>query len=137
MIYPWHSHAASALLARRGRLPHALLFCGPQGIGKLALAEALAGALLCENPASSGACGKCASCGWLGQGSHPDLRRLEPEILSEPVDSEERAEKKKPSLEIKVDQVREIADFVAMTSHHGRAKVVLIHPAEMLNVAAA
>jgi DNA polymerase-3 subunit delta' len=72
----------------------------------------------------------------MGQGSHPDFRRLEPEILSESRDPEASSEKK-PSLEIKIDQVREIAGFVAMTSHHGGAKVVLIHPAETLNVNAA
>jgi DNA polymerase-3 subunit delta' len=137
MIYPWHTQAATALLARKDRLPHALLFCGPEGTGKLAFVEALAGALLCERRATGEACGKCASCGWMAQGSHPDFRRLEPEILSESLDAEEGTEKKKPSLEIKVEQVREIASFIAMTSHHGGAKLVLIHPAEALNVNAA
>ena len=138
MIYPWHTQAASALSARSGRLPHALLFCGTEGTGKLAFAESLAGALLCERPGSEGgACGKCASCGWMEQGGHPDFRRLEPEILSESPEAEESPEKKKPSLEIKIDQVREIAGFIAMTSHHGGAKVVLIHPAETLNINAA
>jgi len=138
MIYPWQSQTAAAVLARKGRLPHALLFCGREGIGKLAFAEAVAAALLCERPeASGGACGKCASCGWMGRGSHPDCRRLEPEILSESQGPEEGAEKKKPSLEIKIEQVRDIAGFIAMTSHHGGAKVVLIHPAETLNVNAA
>jgi DNA polymerase III subunit delta' len=138
MVYPWNSQAASALLARKGRLPHALLFCGREGIGKLTFAEALAAALLCERAgAGGGACGKCASCGWMGQGSHPDFRRLEPEILSESQDPAEGSEKKKPSLEIKIEQIRAIAGFIAMTSHHGGAKVVLIHPAETLNVNAA
>jgi DNA polymerase-3 subunit delta' len=137
MIYPWHSQAASALLARKDRLPHALLFCGREGIGKLAFAEALASALLCERAGTGGGCGKCVSCGWMGQGTHPDLRRLEPEILSASPDPEEGSEKKKPSLEIKIDQVRDIAGFIAMTSHHGGAKVVLIHPAETLNINAA
>jgi len=138
MVYPWHSQAVSALLARTGRLPHALLFCGHEGIGKLAFAEAVAAALLCERAGAGGvACGKCASCGWMGQGGHPDFRRLEPEILSESQDQEEGSEKKKPSLEIKIEQVRSLADFIAMTSHHGGAKVVLIHPAETLNVSAA
>jgi DNA polymerase-3 subunit delta' len=74
----------------------------------------------------------------MGQGSHPDFRRLEPEILSESQDQqEEGSEKKKPSLEIKIEQVRGLTGFIAMTSHHGGAKVVLIHPAETLNVNAA
>jgi DNA polymerase III subunit delta' len=72
----------------------------------------------------------------MGQAGHPDFRRLEPEMLSESREPEENQEKK-PSLEIKVDQIREIAGFVAMTSHHGGAKVALIHPAETLNINAA
>ena len=40
------------------RLPHALLFTGPQGIGKCRTAEALAGALLCMNPANGHPCGE-------------------------------------------------------------------------------
>src|SRR5262245_19239471 len=137
MTYPWHTEAASALLARKDRLPHAMLFCGRAGIGKLAFAEALARTLLCERAGAKGACGKCASCNWMGQGSHPDFRRLEPEILSEAPEQEEGSEKKKPSSEIKIEQVRALADFIAMTSHHGGAKVVLIHPAETLNINAA
>ena len=133
MAYPWHSQPLGALLARADRLPHALLFQGRQGIGKLALAEALARALLCENRRpTERACGRCAACAWMEQGSHPDFRRLEPEILSEPREPEEGAEKK-PSLEIKIDQVRAIAGFIAMTTHRNGAKIVLIHPAESLN----
>ena len=138
MAYPWHSQTFEALLKRRDRLPHALLLRGREGIGKLAFAEALARALLCENRRPDGrACGTCAPCNWMEQGSHPDFRRLEPEILSEPRESEDGPEKKKPSLEIRIEQVREIAGFIAMTTHRGGAKVVLIHPAETLNVNAA
>jgi DNA polymerase-3 subunit delta' len=70
------------------------------------------------------------------QGSHPDFRRLEPEVLSEARDPEEGTDRK-PSLEIRIDQVREIAGFIAMTTHRNGSKVVLIHPAESLNVNAA
>jgi DNA polymerase-3 subunit delta' len=137
MVYPWHSRPFEARLTRIDRLPHALLLRGREGIGKLAFAEALARALLCEKrrPAER-ACGHCAGCTWMEQGSHPDFRRLEPGILSEPRETEEGSEKK-PSLEIRIEQVREIAGFIAMTTHRGGPKVVLIHPAEALNVNAA
>ncbi|HEU0289433.1 MAG TPA: DNA polymerase III subunit delta' [Burkholderiales bacterium] len=126
------------MLERRGQLPHALLLRGPQGIGKLAYAEAIAHALLCESPAPDGsACGRCTACGWMGQGGHPDFRRLEPESLTGSRDAEEGSEKKKPSEEIRIEQVRGIEDFVQVTSHRGGAKIVLIHPAETLNPNAA
>ena len=137
MVYPWHSRAFEALLTRRDRLPHALLLRGREGIGKLAFADALARALLCESPQVGGrACGKCVACAWMEQGSHPDFRRLTPESVTPPVEAEEGSGKK-PSEQIQIGQVREIGDFIVMTSHRGGAKVVLIHPAETLNVHAA
>jgi DNA polymerase-3 subunit delta' len=137
MVYPWHSAAFDALLARAGRLPHALLLRGREGIGKLAFAEALARALLCENrQPMEPACGKCAACAWMEQGSHPDFRRLEPESLAEPAEAEEGGDRKK-GLQIEVDQVRGLTDFIQLSSHRRGAKVVLIHPAEALNVNAA
>lgn len=143
MSYPWHENDLLALLAQKGRLPHALLFRGPQGIGKLAFAEALAQALLCASPAPDGkACGRCTACSWAGQDSHPDLRRLEPAILARPSAAEQDGEKseadrkEKASSEIVIKQVRAMEDFINMTSHQGGMKVVLIHPAEALNVSA-
>ena len=137
MAYPWNSRTLEALLARGDRLPHALLFRGREGIGKLALAEALARALLCESrQPMERACGRCVACMWMEQGSHPDFRRLEPDILSESRDPEEGTDKK-PSLEIRIEQVRDISGFIALTTHRNGPKVVLIHPAESLNVNAA
>jgi DNA polymerase III subunit delta' len=138
MIYPWHTQDFRDLLSRRESLPHALLLRGPQGVGKLALAEALAKALLCEAPGSDGAaCGHCTACAWMEQGSHPDFRRLEPESESRP-DTEAAGEKReKVNTQISVNQVRGIADFINVSSHRGGVKVALIHPAESLNANAA
>ncbi|HFD79414.1 MAG TPA: DNA polymerase III subunit delta' [Gammaproteobacteria bacterium] len=108
---------------RQGRLPHALLFAGPEGIGKRRLADELAAALLCETPDGRGhACGHCTACGWLKAGSHPDLLDLQPEESGKA---------------IKVDQVRQVCTELAMTSHGGRYKVAIVHPAEAMNVNAA
>jgi DNA polymerase-3 subunit delta' len=137
MVHPWHTRPFETLLARRDRLPHALLLRGREGIGKLAFAEAVARALLCESLQAGGrACGHCASCAWMEQGGHPDFRRLAPESVSAPADAEEGSEKK-PSEQIQIGQVRDIGDFIVMTSHRSGAKVVLIHPAEALNASAA
>ena len=45
-----------------GRVPHALLFAGPEGVGKRTLALAFAAALLCEARGAQGACGACRHC---------------------------------------------------------------------------
>ena len=138
MVYPWSNETFKALLERKGRLPHALLLRGRDGIGKLACAEALARALLCERPAKDGsACGHCTGCAWMGQGSHPDFRRLEPENLAAEQGEAEQKGERKASVQISVEQVRELAGFINISSHRGGAKVVLIHPAEALNVNAA
>jgi DNA polymerase-3 subunit delta' len=137
MNYPWHSQPFNDLLARTGRLPHALLIRGREGIGKLAFAEALARALLCESRQSGEpACGKCMACAWMEQGSHPDYRKLQPASLTEADEAEDEGDRKK-GLQIEVDHVRGLTDFVQLTSHRRGARVVLIHPAEALNVHAA
>ena len=136
MTYSWHSQPFQAVLARSSRLHPALLIRGREGIGKLAFAGALARALLCENRnPTEPACGKCVACAWMEQGSHPDFRKLEPASLAEPVEAEEEGDRKK-GLQIEVDQVRSLTDFIQLTSHRRGAKVVVIHPAEALNPSA-
>ena len=56
-----------------GRLPHALMLCGPEGAGKLAIALTLARYLLCEHPEGGEPCGHCHSCRMTEQWQHPDL----------------------------------------------------------------
>ena len=137
MAMPWHQAQFAAVIGRKGRLPHALLVRGPEGIGKLAFADALAQALLCERPAAGGAaCGACRACGWFLQGSHPDFRSIEPEA-PEKADEAGEGKEKKESLQITVEQVRGLADFSNLTSHRGGARVVRVHPAEAMNVNAA
>ena len=45
------------------KIPHALLFEGPEGIGKLAMARAFAQYVHCQHPTADGEpCGECPSC---------------------------------------------------------------------------
>lgn len=60
--------------AQRERLPHALLFHGPEGVGKDALAIELAKAINCTNPP----CGGCPSCRKIDKGQHPDVHLIFP-----------------------------------------------------------
>lgn len=62
------------------RFPHALLFCGPEGSGKLATAWALGSLLLCEHPAEGDACGACHACTMTSRLVHPDLHFVFPVI---------------------------------------------------------
>jgi DNA polymerase-3 subunit delta' len=64
--------------AREGRIPHAQLFTGPGGNGKLALAVAYATFLSCEDRKDTDSCGQCSSCIKYGKLSHPDLHFVLP-----------------------------------------------------------
>lgn len=61
---------------RSKTLPSSLLFHGPKGVGKQRLALWVAQSLLCtENPAP---CGKCKSCRYVRDLTHPDLHWVFP-----------------------------------------------------------
>ncbi len=135
-IYPWQESDWIRLQELRKRPPHGLLFKGAMGIGKFELAMHFARSLLCQRPDEAGfACGQCQSCHWFSQGSHPDFFLLQPEALS--LEGEESESGKKPSKQISVDQVRGLADFSGMSAHQGGRRVVVIHPAEAMNINAA
>lgn len=119
--YPWQADVWQHLAGRKQHA-HAYLLHGPQGIGKRALAERLMALLLCQSPQGLQACGRCKSCMLLAAGSHPDNYVLEPE----------EADKA-----IKVDQVRDLVGFVVQTAQLGGRKVVLVEPAESMNINAA
>lgn len=104
------------------RLPHGMILGGLPGLGKRQLAEALLARLVCQSPQDGHACMQCKSCLLRLAGSHPDIKRLEPE-------DEGKA--------ILVDSVRKLQPWLAATAQQGGAKVVLIEPANELNVNAA
>lgn len=68
--------------AGEGRIPHAQLFCGPEGAGKLPLALAYAKYLCCTNPGPEGACGTCPSCVKWNKLVHPDVHFMFPIVKS-------------------------------------------------------
>ncbi|MFM7293860.1 MAG: DNA polymerase III subunit delta' [Burkholderiales bacterium] len=141
-ILPWQKQPLSELIARGEALPHALLIHGRSGVGKIEFARALAQSLLCEAPEDGFACGECAACGWFCEGNHPDFRQLLPESMLDEASTDEVVadvddKDKKKSREIKIDQIRGIADFMALSTHRDGYRILLVHPAEAMNSAAA
>lgn len=132
---PW----LAAALARLPRVaPAALLLHGRRGLGKNLLARALAKSILCEGERGMGRpCGNCPACRLMDAGTHPDYRELLPDTEDSALEEGAEAAPRKPSAQIPVSAVRELADLSAMSSHRGRGRVVLISPAESLHVSAA
>lgn len=120
-LLPWQQ-GLWAQLGERRQHAHAYLLHGPAGIGKRQLAELLRARLLCQSPQAGLACGQCKACQLLAAGTHPDVFTLEPE----------EADKA-----IRVDQVRELVEFVVQTAQLGGRKVILLEPAEAMNINAA
>lgn len=141
-LAPWLTRQLQTLLGQRG---HAVLLAGPAGLGQYELALALARAWLCEQPQPQGACGRCASCHAVDVRTHPELLVLMPEILALelgwPLDDKTRsrieAKEIKPSKWIRVEAARAVVGFAQTTRSRGRLKVVLVHPADRLNVESA
>lgn len=107
---------------------HAVLFYGPEGAGKSALAQALAQAWLCTSPGPEGACGACASCLSAARGAHPDLLLIEP---------------MPPSHIIRLaaitggDDALSVQQLFRTPPLAGRNKVAIINSAERMNADAA
>ena len=138
-IYPWQTEVWQRLNQDNQRLPHALLLHGRTGIGKYDFARSFSQSLLCANKKQDGkACGQCSSCHWFNDESHPDFRLLSPEQESEAEEEVTTTKKTKKKTQISVAQIRELNDFLSLTSHRSHGlRIVLIHPAEALNLASA
>lgn len=115
----------TTLIARaieRESLPPTLLFAGPSGVGKWAVARATAQTINClerVTPAgelATDACGKCRACDRIARGVHVDVMMLEPD---------DRAA-------IKIDAVREVLSKTGFRPFEGRLRVVLIREADAL-----
>lgn len=120
--YGWHAASWSMLTRDPARLPHALLLYGQAGLGKKAFALRLARHLLCQHKSGDTACGECQGCQLFRVGNHPDLLCVGPQ---------------EESVSILVDQIREVVEFLAFKPHIAKRKIVIIAPAEAMNVNAA
>lgn len=124
LVLPWAQPLWQrlALQHQQSKLPHAILLSGHTGIGKSEFAHAFAHLLLCQTPVNHQPCGQCKSCDLVRSGTHPDQVYLHP------------LEQGKA---IKVDQVRELMSFLHSTAQQGGYRVVVMEPAESMNISAA
>ena len=137
----WQHIMQQGAQSPNAKLPHALLLRGRAGTGKHEFALELARGLLCSQAnAQHVACGTCPSCLWFAEGHHPDFRLISPEDAESADDAPVATPKKKTSKksQISVAQVRQLIDFLNLSSHQVNSKrVILISPADTLNLASA
>ena len=134
---PWlTSTLAQTLAYQKG---HAIMVHADAGVGALEFAFALAQGWLCEAAdAPVRPCGTCSACRLARAQTHPDLMlRLPQSLALQHGVAVEYDDKRKPSRQIRVAEMRQALDWSATTSGRGRGKVLLIHPAEAMNPIAA
>jgi len=102
-----------------GRLAHAYLFHGCEGIGKKTMAGVFAAALLCDRGADE-ACGSCLACRKVKSGNHPDLIRMAAEGAF-----------------IKMQAVRELMAAMAFRPMEGGRRIFIIEDADRMHHTAA
>ena len=120
----WGQEKALAILRnalRNGRLAHAYLFIGPEGVGKRLTAFTLIKAMNCQSPPGVGdSCEKCPSCIKVNTSNHADVILLEPEGEI-----------------IKIDQIRGMQKRLRFRPMEGGRRACIIDSADRLNDAAA
>jgi len=103
---------ATRLLTRSmasGRLAHAYLFTGPDGVGKASTARAMAATLFCRNTGESAPCGTCSGCLKFSSHNHPDFLHILPE-----------------GAVIKIDQIRELKKTLSFPPLESPLRITLI-----------
>ena len=103
----------------RGRVSHAMLFAGPDGVGKETIAYLFARGLLCDAGPRHDGCGVCPTCKKLDAKVHPDVHLLAPEKNTIPIEA-----------------VRALTSRLQLTAYEGRYKIAIIRDAHTLNPAA-
>ncbi|MBI2373567.1 MAG: DNA polymerase III subunit delta' [Deltaproteobacteria bacterium] len=108
-----------AVAIRAERLHHALLFAGPEGVGKFQAALQVATRLMCKKAKDASACGTCANCKRARASALSDVYVLDPDGDS-----------------IKVDDVREATRMLHIAPLEGPHKVLVVRDAERMNPSA-
>ena len=146
---------------KENRVPHAMLFSGPEGCGKLAMAVALAQYLLCHQPGENDACGVCPACRQTIKVEHPDLHFSYPIIVKKSGSTtsetyvqewkmllrdsfyfgmndwlEQMGDASKQAVIPEAEGDR-ILEKMSLSSYEGGYKVMIIWKAERLNASAA
>ena len=145
---PWQRRVYEQAVAAldSGRMGHALLLCGPAGLGKRAVAEALAQYVLCQARAGGEPCGRCRSCQLFGVRAQRDPVETRPDgSLAQPhghsahpdlvfVGYEWRLKPAPPRMrtEIVIEQMRQLSERLEVSAGF-ESRIALVDPADAVN----
>lgn len=117
-----------------GRLAHAYLFVGPEGVGRATTARAFAQALNCHNDTER-PCSECRSCRLIAEDKHPDIEWVGVGGICD--DSDHRDHSTDNSRDIRICQVRRLERVISRTTIEAMYRVVIVDPADAMTVEAA
>ncbi len=114
------SHATTTLrnALLSDRLPHALLLCGPRGVGKTSIARILARSLNCDSGPTDKPCGSCRACTDIASGTSMDVQEID------------------AASHTGVENVREIRESIRFSAAPGKHRIFIIDEVHMLSQAA-
>ncbi len=119
-----------------GKMSHAYIFAGPEGVGKFKTAGEWSKLLLCKNPVveneSADSCASCRSCKLFEADSHPDFNLVYKELL----EFTKEGKGKPPPIDLPIDVIREfLVEKVSARPALSSRRVFIISEAEKLNAA--
>ena len=110
-----------------GRVPHGLIFSGPNGVGKGTTARALGAWFLCDHPLADDSCGKCPSCHLVEAGTHPDFHLIFRQLVR-------LLKKTSKARDLSIDVIKEyFLGPASRTPMQGNGKVFVIEEAETMS----
>jgi DNA polymerase-3 subunit delta' len=130
MVFPWQIKQWQQIwrAKQENRLAHALLVAGVGGTGKAQFVESFVRAYCCKHSKTTASdcvptdeC-SCHACRLIKGRAHPNVLWIEPEKIGSA---------------IKVDQIRDISDFINQTSLQEEYRIVIVNPADEMNINAA
>ncbi len=131
MIFPWQNEnwRRAIRYLNEDKLAHAILLSGPASIGKLEFCLSIIQRVNCKNPTVDDySCGDCKDCVLFLAKTHPDIRMIN---VDEDVEQDKKSANKVE--QIKVDDIREINQFMTLSRQQGSYKIVCLNYAETMN----